>query len=77
MSTVSFKEIHVNSDLTSKLAKMHVPKLRLRNSLANENESVTVYWLIVIGDSKGTRNLDSLKLNVPMADIICLCQRIT
>ena len=69
MSVVSFKGMLVKSDVTSK-EDMNKLESYSTTSLANENESVTVYSLVVMGVMSGTRNLDSLYVGVPIIDTI-------
>ena len=69
MSVVSFKGMLVKSDVTSK-EDMNKFESYSTTSLANENESVTVYSLVVMGVMSGTRNLDSLYVGVPIIDTI-------
>jgi hypothetical protein len=58
MLIVSCKGIFVKSDSTSKDAmKRLLAEGTLEISAANEYEFSTVYWLVVKGASKGTRNL--------------------
>ena len=69
MSVVSFKGMLVKSDVTPK-EDMNKLESYSTTSLANENESVTVYSLVVMGVMSGTRNLDSLYVGVPIIDTI-------
>ena len=59
MSVVSIRGMFVNNDVMSK-EDMNKFESYSMTSFANENESTTVYWLVVIGVMSGTRYLDSL-----------------
>ena len=69
MSVVSTRGMLVNRDVTSK-EDMNKVESNSTTSLANENESATVYSFVVIGSMSGTRNLESLYVGVPIMETI-------
>ena len=69
MSIVSSSGILVNKDWMSNEA-MYELVLLLRISFENENESLTVYSLMVNSLSIGTKNFAKLYEQVPMAERI-------
>ena len=66
-SIFSCKGILVKNDSPSKLAKL---ESQHKSSSANENNFLIVYSFTVKGVNNGQKNLDSLYVDVPIADKI-------